>query len=52
MARPQSALNSGRTWCQINPADNRLVAGYIELTVLPELDHPAISGTLHRVQRT
>lgn len=45
-------LNASQTWCHINPADHKLVAGYIELTVLPELDHPTLSGTLYRVERT
>ena len=45
-------LNASRTRCWLNPADHQLVAGYVELTVIPHLERPELSGTLHQVERT
>lgn len=51
-ADPPFRLNPSRSRCQINPADHQLVAGDIELTVLPQRACPVLSGTLHPVDRT
>jgi hypothetical protein len=51
-APPPFQLNAGHTRCQINPADDQLVAGYIELTVLPQFENATLSGTLYQVERT
>jgi hypothetical protein len=49
-APPPFQLNASHSRCHINPADDQLVAGDIELTVLPQLKNSALSGTLHRVK--
>jgi hypothetical protein len=50
-APPPFQLNASHTRCWINPADDQLVAGEVELTVLPQLERSAFSGTLHEVKR-
>jgi hypothetical protein len=45
-------LNPSQTNCSLHPADHQLVAGYIELTVLPNLESSVLSGLLHQVERT
>jgi hypothetical protein len=47
----ESPLNAGQTRCQLNPADDKLVAGFIELTVVPGVGPATFSGTLERVER-